>query len=104
MQIIDGVRSIGDQFVFADLDAQGHTLSAFGGMISSYLTALWQQSALYGLHPADAFFVNVGDSINTPVTATNRELLAEIAVRMSPTAEYVIISVTKYPVSIPLPS
>jgi hypothetical protein len=104
MQIVDGVRSIGDGFDFADIDAQGHTASAFGGQIASYLTRLWQAGALFGNTAAQAFFVNVGPSINTPATAQARELLANVAVRMSPTAEFVIITVTKYPVSQQLPS
>lgn len=104
MQIIDSVRQIGDSFIFADLDEAGHTLSAFGGMIAEFLTVLYNQNALFGASPSDAFFVNVGDSINTPQTASAREMLADISVRMSPTAEYVLIAVTKVPVAQTLPS
>ena len=104
MQIVDAVRRIGDGFEFADIDAKGHLASAFGGQISAFLNSLWSATALFGTTPADAFTVNVGPSVNTPVTAQARELIAQVAVRMSPTADQVIINVTRYPVTPALPS
>lgn len=103
MQIVDGVRDIGDGFEFADIDAAGHTASAMGGQITSFLNTLYNQNALFGATAADAFSVNVGPSINTPTTAQLRELLAQVAVRMSATADVVVIDVTKVPVSQGLP-
>lgn len=104
MQIIDGARQIGDGYVFADLDANGHARSAFGGQLAAFLLDLWQAGALFGQTAAEAFFVNVGASLNTPAVAQARQLLASIACRMSPTAEQVIIDVTKYPVGQALPA
>lgn len=103
MQIIDAVRDIGDNYEFADIDAGGLTAAAFGGDINSYLSTLWIQKALYGVTPAAAFTVDVGPSINTPAAAANRQLLASVGVVMSPTADQVIINVTKYPVGQALP-
>ncbi len=103
MQIIDAVRNIGDQFMFGDIDANGHLASAFNGAISSVLSSLWTQNALYGATPADAFSVNTGPNLNTPEVAAERELLAQVAVVMAPGADQVIINVTKYPVGQPLP-
>jgi hypothetical protein len=104
MQIVDAARSIGDGYVFADIDANGRAATAFGGQLNSYLTQLYNQGALFGATPADAFFVNVGSAVNTPATAAERELLAEIACCMSPGAKQVLISVTKVPVGQNLPS
>lgn len=104
MQIVDAVKTIGDGYMFADIDAGGRSATAFGGQIAAYLTNLYNQGALYGLTPADAFFVNVGSSVNTPATAAARELLASVAVRMTPGAVQVVIDVTKYPVGSGLPS
>lgn len=103
MQIVDGVRAIGDGYEFADIDANGHTASAMGGQISSFLTTLYNQNCLYGATPAQAFSVNVGPSINTAVTAAARQLDAAIGVRMDETADQVIISVTRVPVTQQLP-
>lgn len=105
MQITDGARDIGDNYMFADIDAQGHTAAAFGGqLVGDLLLPLYNQGALYGTTPGDAFTVNVGASLNTATTASERELLASIACRMSDTADQVIIDVTRYPVSVPLPA
>lgn len=104
MQIVDQSHVIGDAYEFGDIDANGHLASAFGGQLASYLTQLYNANALFGTSPADAFFVNVGPSINTPTTAQERELLAQIACRMSPGANFVDIAVTKYPVGQSLPS
>lgn len=103
MQIISLARNIGDDYMFADIDAGGHTASAFGGQLTSMLDTLYNQKALFGATAADAFTVNVGPSLNNATTAQARQLLAALAVRMSPTAEQVIINVTRYPVSQSLP-
>lgn len=104
MQIIDGVHLIGDQFAFADIDAQGQLAAAFGGQITAFLNTLYDQGALFGATPAAAFFVNVGPSVNTPATAAARQLVAQIGIRMSPTADLVVINITRYPVNQSLPS
>lgn len=105
MQIINGARIIGDGYVFADIDGQGHTAAAFGGQLAGdLLTPLFNQGALYGATPSDAFTVNVGASINTPTTALARQLLAQINCRMSPSATQVIIDVTRFPVTSVLPA
>lgn len=103
MQIVDSVRLIGDQFDFVDIDAGGHVASAFGGQITALLQGLWAAGALYGTSASSAFFVNVGPSVNTPVTAQARQLIAQVGVRMSPTADVVIISITRYPTTVSLP-
>lgn len=103
MQIVDSVRLIGDQFDFVDIDAGGHVASAFGGQITALLQGLWAVGALYGVNPSDAFFVNVGPSVNTPVTAQARQLVAVVGVRMSPTANQVVISITRFPPTVSLP-
>jgi hypothetical protein len=99
MQIVDNAHRIGDGFVFGDIDAQGHLASAFGGQLTSMLTVLYNQGALYGATPAEAFSVNVGSNVNTPITALARQLCAQISVRMSPTAEQVVINIVHVPVT-----
>lgn len=104
MQIVDTVRIIGHGFMFADIDGQGHTAAAFGGAITGFLSVLYNQGALYGATPSAAFQVNVGPSVNTPNTANARQLLASVSVRMSPTADQVVINVTRYPVTQQVPA
>lgn len=99
MQIIDAARLIGDGYEFADIDAGGIVASAFGGQLNSMLTLLYNAGALYGQTAADAFTVNVGPTVNTPQTAIARQLLAQLAVRMSPTAAQVVIAIARVPVT-----
>lgn len=104
MQILGLARIIGDNYDFADIDAKGHTAAAYGGQLSAMMLQLYNAGALFGATPAEAFVVNTGASINTPTTAAARELVAQIAVSMSPTALNVIIDVTAFPVTQPIPS
>lgn len=104
MQLVNGLRLIGDGFMFADIDASGHTASALGGAASAYLTTLYNQGALYGATATTAFTVNVGPSVNTPTTALARQLIESVAVRMSSTADQVLIDVTRVPVTQALPA
>lgn len=103
MQIVDAVRLIGDAYEFADIDAKGQTASALGGQVAALLSTLFAQGALYGVTPADAFYVNVGAGVNTPATAAARQLVCQVGVRMSPTADQVVIDVERYPVTQSLP-
>ena len=104
MQILGLARAIGDNYDFADIDARLQTAAAFGGQLQAMLLQLYNQGALYGATPAQAFFVNYGSSVNTPTTAAARQLLAQIAVSMSPTCLNAIIDVTQVPVTSNVPS
>jgi hypothetical protein len=104
MQIQSAGSDIGDNYVWADIDGQGHLASAFVGDINSYMTQLFNANALFGQTPADAFFVNGGSTVNTPATAAARTLVANVGFRASTTAKWVFINVTSYPVSAPLPA
>lgn len=73
-------------------------LGRYRGDIEAMLSAYWPDS-LYGDTPDQAFAVDTGPQVNTPVTIANRELHAAIAVRMSPDSELVVIDITKVPVT-----
>jgi hypothetical protein len=88
-------ESVGDQFVFDQIDGQGLTISQYGGELSAMLLVYFNQGALYGATPDEAFAVDVGDQVNTPSTIAAGELHAVLAVKMSPMAEHVIIEVVK---------
>lgn len=104
MQITAGLRAIGDQYEFADIDAAGHTAAAMGGQMVSFMDTLYKQGALYGVTASTAFTVNVGTAVNTPQTAQARQLLASVSCRMSPTGQNVVINVTRVPVTQSLPA
>lgn len=88
-------QQVGDSFVFDQIDGQGLTISQYGGELAAMLLSYFNQGALYGTTPDEAFSVDVGAQVNTPNTIAAGELHAVLAVRMSPMAEFVIIEVVK---------
>lgn len=99
MAITAEASEIAEQFVFEVLDGQGRTLSAFAGALTGMLLDYYNQGALYGAAPNEAFVVDVGPQVNTPETIEANELRAMLNVRMSPMAELVTIQIVKTPVT-----
>jgi hypothetical protein len=95
MAITAQANAIGENYVFSQLDGRRLTISQFGGELRAMLTPYYEQGALYGETAEDAFYVDVGTSVNTEATIANGELHAVIEVRMSPFAEYVVIEIVK---------
>ena len=62
------------------------------GMIDSFLYQLWQQGALAGAKPEDAYFVNVGlGKTMTPDDVLNGWLIVEIGIAAVRPAEFIIL-------------
>lgn len=99
MAIGADLQAAADSFEFSQLDGQGHTLSAFHGALVATLSSYWIDGSLYGATAGDAFQVNTGPQVNTPTVAAARTLAAQISLRMSPSAEFVTITVTKTPIT-----
>lgn len=104
MQIVNNFNSVGEQFVFAEIDGKGQIFARFAGALSAVCQQYWIRNSLYGATPTQAFGVNVGPQVNTPATIAAGQLNAQVNLRMSPQAEQVSITVTKYLVTAPLPS
>lgn len=100
MAIQAEAQQIGQQFLFAIIDGQGHTISAYGGALTAMLQRYWNSEQLYGATSADAFNVDVGPTVNTPASIAGNELRATVAVRPSPFAELVTINIVN--VQVPL--
>jgi hypothetical protein len=104
MQITDDLGQIGQQFVFGEIDGQGHFLASFAGAISGKMQQYWQRGSIFGPTVNDAFVVNVGSAVNTPVTEAQGEVIGQVGVRFSPSANIVWIPISKYSITAPLPS
>jgi hypothetical protein len=104
MAIVADAEAIGEGYLFAPLDGRGHTLADFNGDLSAMLLTYYNEDALYGATPADAFYVDTGASVNTPDTIANGELHAVIGVRMSTASEWVEIEIVKVAVNEALPA
>ena len=87
-------EAVAETYLFDQIDGRGLKLAEFAGDLQAVLLPLYQSGALYGETPADAFVVDV-DSVNTDETIADGELNAAIAVKMSPAAERVVISISK---------
>jgi hypothetical protein len=103
MQIKAEAGVIGDSFLFREIDGGGLTLGAWRGQLEAMLNRFYLAGSLYAdandPRPETAYYVDVGDQVNTPTTLANGELHAVLSVRMSPFAELVQIQVVKVPIT-----
>jgi len=91
--------SVGQEFVFAPIDGQGHTISAYQGALVALCLADWNAGEIYGQTSSDAFNVDTGPAVNTPTVLAGNELRAVISVRPSPMAELVTIQIVNTPIT-----
>jgi phage tail sheath protein FI len=94
--------AVGEEIIFSQIDGKGHTIAKFNGMLAGMLKELYDEGAIYGDEPAEAFQVNTGPAVNTPATLEAGTLKAILAVRMSPHDELVLIEIVKVPITVAL--
>ena len=85
--------------VFQVVDGQGRLfrdLKASGG---NFLRSLWRAGALYGSTEQEAFVVTADSSNNPPEDLELGKVNVQIGVKLSPTAEQVIVSIDSVPLS-----
>lgn len=99
MAITARAEALGENYVFDQIDGQQHKFSEFGGALSGMLLGYYNAGALYGATPGDAYIVDTGPQINTPLTVGDQQLRAVITAKMSPMAEMVTIEIVKVPVT-----
>jgi hypothetical protein len=95
MVIVQEATAIAERYVFTQMDGKGQTIAAFNGDLSGMLLRYHTAGSLFGDTPDQAFYVDTGSAVNTPTTIANGELHAVIGVRMSPTADLVVIEIQK---------
>lgn len=99
MAIVDAAATIAQPFEFSQLDGQGQTISAFSGALSGMLLNFYAVGALYGQSSAEAFTVDTGPTVNTAANLAAGTLTANLAVRMSPSAQLVLIIINAVPIT-----
>lgn len=82
---------------FSEIDAKGQVFGRLAGALGGMLSTYWQIGALYGANPSAAYKVDVGPSVNTPVTIAAGQLNAVMSVKRSPFAELVNITIANVP-------
>jgi hypothetical protein len=99
MAIIYQAAIASQPFQFSQLDGQGQTTAAFGGALQGMLLNFFNVGALFGTNATDAFTVNVGSTVNTPASLQAGNLVGILAVRMSPFAQLVTITINAVPIT-----
>lgn len=99
MALVYQAQNIGEPFVFSQLDGQGSTISAFNGAVTQMLLTFYNLGALYGVTATDAFSVNTGPAVNTPASLAAGNLLAQVAFRPSPFAQFVQLTLNAVPIT-----
>lgn len=94
MFVKNRAESVAETYLFSQIDGRGLKISEFAGDLQGILLPLYQIDALYGATPEEAFLVDV-DSVNDDENLAEGILNAAIALKMSPSAERVVIEITK---------
>jgi len=83
---------IAERFLFRGLTPS--MIARFGSQLRGLLLGDFNDGALFGADPDEAFAVDV-DDVNTSETIANQELRAAVAVTPTPTAERVLIDIVR---------
>jgi hypothetical protein len=102
MAIVAKAEAVGELVVFSQIDGRGHTLAKFNGLLAAMLKELYDDGALYGDEPTEAFAVNTGPAVNPPEQLAEGVMRAVLSVRMAPHAELVDIEIVKVPITVAL--
>jgi hypothetical protein len=89
-----------ESHVFRNIDGKGIEIASLHGDLVAICVQFYNQNALYGSKPDEAFAVDTGSAVNTPESIARGELRANVMLRTSPFSELVVINIIK----VPLPS
>lgn len=103
MQMIRDFDIVAEGFVFAEIDGRGQVFSRLNGALAGVCQGYYNRGSLYGLVAQNAFSVNTGPQVNNPTTIAASQINALVSLRMSPSAEFVNITVSKFLASSALP-
>jgi hypothetical protein len=85
--------------VFQTVDGAGRLFRDLRSAGQNFLRSLWSAGALYGKTEAEAFVVTADASNNPPEELEQHRVHVQIGVKLSPTAEQVIINIDSVPLS-----
>ena len=63
--------------------------------VTAFLTNVWRDGALFGLTPAQAFFVKCDETTNPPEVRDLGQVVTEIGVAIVKPAEFVIFRISQ---------
>jgi phage tail sheath protein FI len=93
------IAALGDDimesFVFDQIDGGGKKFAEVEGAITGVCLPFFNRGALFGATAEEAFFVDTGAAVNTPQTISAGEIRCALALRTSPFAEVVRLTLVK---------
>jgi hypothetical protein len=92
-------QAIGEAYYMRTLDGAGKLAAQLGADLAVMCSTLYQAGGLYGDTPADAYNVNVSQSVNTDAEAAQGHLRAVVQARLSEYAKAVIIDLVSVPIT-----
>ncbi len=84
---------------FSVIDGTGKLFREVRSLSESYLRTLWRAGALFGAKQEEAFIVVCDTTNNTPDTLNAQKLYVQVGVKLSPTAEMVIVDIDSVPLN-----
>jgi hypothetical protein len=102
MMIAHEANAVLEEFVLKTMDGKKHILSRVNTALTGVCSRFWVAGALYGEAAGDAFRIDT-ESPNSLVTMANGELHANILLKTSKLAEWIVLNLVKYRTERPLP-
>lgn len=85
--------------VFAVVDGTGKLFRDLRSSGQTFLRNLWRSGALFGKSEVEAFVVTVDESNNPPEELQEGRVHVQLGVKLSPTAELIIVNIDNVPLS-----
>lgn len=85
--------------VFAVVDGRGRLFRDLVASGKNFLRSFWKDGALYGATEEEAFIVIADTSNNPPEELENGRVHVQLGVKLSPTAEIIIVNIDNVPLS-----
>lgn len=98
--VVEGTAQL-EQYVFGVIDSSGHLLASIAGTLTGIVDPMAAANGLFASYAADGSLIDPGykvttdNTINTVASLALNQVLANVTVRISPTAATVALSVTK---------
>lgn len=91
-----------EAYEFDQVDGFGTMLGKLQGDLNGIASRFFGKGALFGATPLEAWSVNAGESLNPPAALREGKVTAELALRLSPSAEQINVRIVKVPITQPV--
>jgi phage tail sheath protein FI len=85
--------------VFAKVDGQGRLFRDLKSSASNFLRQMWREGGLFGATEQEAFLVVADSTNNPPEELEQGRVHVQLGVKLSPTAEMIVVNIDNVPLS-----